>query len=92
MAAQGASRTGDDTAGGVILPLQSFVRLNGNPWSQIGSPVTPHPPCPDPAIHCSAHMITGSSHVRINGIPVCREGDLADCGHASTGQGWIRCD
>ena len=87
----GASRTNDDTAGGIIRPLQTFVRLNGQPWAVVGSSVDPHDPCwvPDPP-HCSAVMAEGAPHVRINGAAACRAGDLASCGHPATGQNWIR--
>lgn len=88
----GASQTNVDTAGGTIRPLQTFVRLDGDPWAVVGSPVDPHPPCPDPAIHCAAQMAQGSPCVRISGIPACRAGDAADCGHGATGRGWIRID
>ncbi|RJX18970.1 MAG: hypothetical protein C4575_09335 [Desulforudis sp.] len=62
----GASRTGDDTAGGIIEPLQAYVRLNGNPWAVIGSPVDPHAPCPAVPIHCAATMAEGCGFIRIS--------------------------
>lgn len=86
----GVSETNVDTAGGIIRPLQTEVTLdNGsgdNPLTIIGCPVDPHPPCPDPAIHCAAHMVEGEPTITINGIPVSFLGHRADCGHPTTGQ------
>ena len=87
-----ASRCNDDTAGGTIRPRQTFVTIDGQPWAIIGSPVDPHPPCPEAPEHCAPIMATGSLLATIDGVPVCREGDLASCGHAATGQPWIECD
>jgi len=87
----GASRCNDDTAGGTIRALQTLVTLKGEPWAVVGSPVDSHAPCPLPASHCNATMAQGSNLVTIKGVPVCRAGDLASCGHAATGQSWILC-
>ena len=95
MAILGASECNVDTAGGIILELAgaNHVRLDGDPWAVVGSPVDPHPPCPFPAIHCAAVMTAAlPSIVRINGIMARREKDLADCGHTATGRPWIRAD
>jgi len=52
----------------------------------LGDPVTPHEPgpphMPDP------RMAEGSSWFTVDGIPVCREGHLATCLHATTGRAW----
>jgi len=83
----GISRIGIDTAGGVIIgALQDFVRVEGALWSVLGDPVAGHGDVP----HAAPVMAQGSSFVRINGIPVCREGHLASCGHAATGSAAMR--
>lgn len=69
---------GDLTAiGGVIVPDQSFVRINGLPIITLGCVVLPHNGPPHDA---GGAIITGSPFVRINGVPVSGEGDLASCG------------
>jgi len=87
----GIVRTNDDTAGGTIRPSQTFAKINGQPIGIIGCPVDPHDPCwvPDPP-HCAAVMAQGSAIAKINGIPICRAGDQASCGHPATGQEWAR--
>ena len=85
-----ASKCNEDTAGGTILPAQVFTRIEAGPWAVVGCPVASHPPCPDDPAHCAASMAEGSSFVRIDGVPVCRAGDSASCGHAATGREWIR--
>ena len=83
----GISRIGIDAAGGVIIgALQDFVRVEGALWSVLGDPVAGHGDVP----HAAPVMAQGSSFVRINGIPVCREGHLASCGHAATGSAAMR--
>ena len=83
----GVSLVGVDTAGGTITgQLQSRVFVDGNPISVVGDPVAPHAPCPLVPIHCSATMAEGSPRVTIDGIPICRAGDEATCGHPATGQ------
>ena len=80
-----SARIGVDVALGVQLgQKQSFVRVAGKLWVVLGDVNAPHPigfphvPGPD-------LMVTGSGLARINGIPVCRAGDLAGCGHPTTG-------
>ena len=84
MSATGISRD-NDTAEGDLIPSQNTVYANSNKVIVHGNSVASHPPCPDPAIHCSATMIAGSNKVFIGGIAVVNAGDLATCGHASTG-------
>ena len=86
----GVSLVGVHSAGGTIAgQLQSLVYANGSPVAIIGDPVTPHPPCPVLPIHCSAVMAEGSALTRIGGIPICRAGDAATCGHTANGLGWF---
>lgn len=83
----GIARIGIDSAGGVIVgALQDFVTVEGALWSVLGDPVTPH----GVSLHAGPVMAEGSPFVRINGIPVCREGHLANCGHPATGSTAMR--
>lgn len=84
---QGISRVGIDSAGGLIVgALQDFVRVEGALWAVLGDPVQGHGDAP----HAAPVMAQGSPFVRINGIPVCREGHQASCGHSATGSGSMR--
>lgn len=78
-----------DMAGGVQLGMQAEkFKVRGNPVVVIGDHVASHPPTPphvgDPV------MVQGTAKFRVNGIPVCREGHLASCGHATTGRPFFR--
>lgn len=78
-----------DSAGGVQLGGgQNFAKVEGQLVVVMGDPVTPHAPPILP--HTAPFMAQGSSWFRINGIPVCRAGHLANCGHATTGRSWAR--
>lgn len=78
----GVSRVGIDKAGGTIVgALAPTVLVNGVPITVLGAPVVPHGKGP----HAGPVMATASSNVFANGIPVCRAGDIASCGHASSG-------
>lgn len=80
----GVARVGQDTAGGVLLNGgNSTVFVNGSPGAVLGTQVSGHGDAP----HSGPSMITASSTVFFNGIPVCRQGDAASCGHTSTGSG-----
>ena len=83
----GIARKSVDNAGGAQLAgQQSFARCEGRIIVLQGDPVQGHglPP------HSAPVMAEGSAFVRINGQPVCRAGDSASCGHASTGSGSMR--
>lgn len=83
----GISRVGMDSAGGTITgALQDFVTVEGALWAVLGDAVAGHglPP------HAGPVMAEGSSFITINGIPVCREGHAASCGHAATGSGSMK--
>lgn len=83
----GVTRETLDTAGGIILtPDQDFVYVNNKLAAVIGTYVQSHYPCGDDSPeHCHAYMQTGSSFTYINNVPVCRENDIASCGHVATG-------
>lgn len=82
----GISRVGVDSAGGTIVGnLAPTVFVNGAPIVVQGAAVTPHPPFPP---HTASPVMVGhSSTVFACGIPVCRQGDAASCGHPATGSG-----
>jgi len=78
----GIARKGLDIAvGSQLNGGQGFVTVEGALWVLLGDPVQGHGLAP----HDAPVMAQGSSFVRIHGTPVCREGHLASCGHASTG-------
>ncbi len=89
----GAARVGIDSAAGTITGGgQGFCFIDGALEAVVGDAVAPHPPCPTDPVHCNATMTAGSASDFINGKPVCRAGDTANCGHAATGSGWVFTD
>lgn len=90
----GIARVGVDVAVGVIAgPGAPSVTVNGSTIAVIGDLVTPHAPWgrPHPP-HNFPPMVTASSTVTAEGKAVCRAGDIAACGHASTGSGDVTAD
>lgn len=77
----GVSRMGIDSAGGVIITGSNDVYINSANAVRIGDSVAGHGNSP----HSSPVMVTGSPTVFVNEIPLCKAGDLASCGHPSTG-------
>jgi uncharacterized Zn-binding protein involved in type VI secretion len=51
-------------------------------------PVTSHPP--EPPHIGSPFMVEGLPWFIVDGLPLCREGHLANCGHATTGRSWFQ--
>lgn len=83
----GIARVGIDTAGATILGGgQDFARAEGALWAVLGDAVAGHGLAP----HAAPVMAQGSPFVRINGIPACRAGHTASCGHAATGSAFMR--
>lgn len=80
----GVARRSVDVAAGAQIGLgQDWVYVEGHHWMILGDVNEPHliwrhVPGPD-------LMVQGSPFVFIDGIPVCREGHLAGCGHPTTG-------
>jgi len=76
-----------DIAGGVQLGGgQSKLRIRGQLAVVIGDPVAGHglpPHSPQPS------MVTASDRFFVEGKPVCRAGDVASCGHATTGRNFF---
>ena len=78
----GICRNGVDAAGGALIKTQSTVKANGSYVIVHQDPVTGHGPAP----HAAPTMIAGvNQNVKIGGITVCNEGDLATCGHPASG-------
>ena len=86
----GVARVTDDTAGGTQLGgNQHWVYIDDTLVVVRGDDVLSHPPCPQVPAHCAAVMVGASSWVYIDDRPICRAGDLASCGHPSTGSDWV---
>ncbi len=78
----GIARVGVDAAGSTIVgALVPSVLIDGNPVAVVGAQVSGH----GRRAHSGPTMASGSSTVFANGIPVCREGDSATCGHPTSG-------
>ena len=78
----GVSRVNQDTAGGTIIGvLAPRVFVNGKPIAVQGAAVAGH----GLAIHGGPVMDQHSATVFAHGIPICRRGDQATCGHPATG-------
>jgi uncharacterized Zn-binding protein involved in type VI secretion len=71
-----------DIAGGAQIAAARRTTWNGHPIVCLGDPVTPH----GNGIHNSPVMAEGHHAIKWNGIPVCFQGHLANCGHATTGR------
>jgi len=67
-----------DLAGGPVISTQFNYRVNGLPVVRLADPVTPHGDSP----HDAALMVGNSPSYRIDGIPACKQTDLASCGDA----------
>ena len=71
-----------DSAGGPqISGTAAGFTIDGKMPACVTDPVTPH----GLLKHAAPVMATGAPNFIINGQRVCREGDLADCGHPTTG-------
>jgi uncharacterized Zn-binding protein involved in type VI secretion len=87
----GAARKDVDFARGAQIGVnQSFVFVEGHLWMVLGDVNQTHGP--DPHVPGPDRMVQGSSYVFINGIPVCKEGDKAGCGHPTTGSAFTFVD
>lgn len=80
-----AVKTLDSAGGAQLAGGQDFFEVQGQPVVLLGDPVEAHGKQP----HGSPVMAEGESWFTANGIPICRAGHLATCGHASTGQSWF---
>lgn len=78
-----------DFAGGVQLGAQaSKFKIRGNAAVVLGDKVAGHPPAPPHTTN--PVMAEATAKFRINGIPTCRQGHKASCGHETTGRGFFR--
>lgn len=90
----GIARIGVDAAVGILSgPGVPSVTVNGATICVLGDLVVPHAPWgrPHPP-HNYPAMVTASGTVTAGGKPVCRAGDVASCGHATTGSGDVTAD
>jgi uncharacterized Zn-binding protein involved in type VI secretion len=75
----GIARVNQDSAGGLITGnLAPTVFVNGQPIAVKSAAVQPH----GLGSHAGSVLDGSSFVVFANGIPICRVGDLASCGHA----------
>lgn len=78
----GIVRKGDvNSAGGSAMIGNFNLIVDGKPVVTIGTPVSPHAPCPKVAIHCRAVTTTGNRSVIVNNKPVNVVGNVDSCGH-----------
>lgn len=85
----GIARIGVDAAAGILAgPGVPSVTVNGAVICVLGDLVIPHGKPP----HVFPPMVTASGTVTAGGIPVCRAGDIAACGHATSGSGDVTAD
>jgi uncharacterized Zn-binding protein involved in type VI secretion len=81
----GVSITTKDSAGGIINPKQTWFKIDGSPATIVGCPIVPH----GPGLHAGPKMAEGAPWFTIDGIPICRQGHKANCGHPTTGHAWF---
>lgn len=75
-------RMGDmNAAGGIALLGDPNFIVDGRPVVRVGSPVSPHKPCPKIPIHCKAFTMIGKQTYIVGGIPVNVTGNIDTCGH-----------
>ena len=80
-----------DTGGGVVTSTKQTFFVVGNEYvATDGDPVSSHPPCPDPEIHCAPNAANGVTWFVIQGVPVNVNGDADTCGHVrNTSLDWF---
>lgn len=79
--------TDSDTAGGDIIATSggTNVFVSGQKIAVHGDAVAPH----GAGLHAGPTMVAACNQVYVGGILACREGNLATCGHPSTGSGGV---
>lgn len=83
----GIAVVGRDRAGGTQLGGgQYFYKVEASYVSLLGDRVASHGRSP----HSGPVMAQGAPWYRINGIPACRQGHVASCGHSTSGRPWYR--
>ncbi|AEH03611.1 PAAR motif of membran proteins [Pseudomonas phage PhiPA3] len=74
-------RIGIAVAGGTVLgPGALKLRIGGIVATQLGDQIRGH----GNGSHNNARMVQGSTKLRVQGIPICKVGDAASCGHTLT--------
>jgi uncharacterized Zn-binding protein involved in type VI secretion len=77
-----------DAAGGVqSVQANAWFRIEGRSIVVVGDLVAGHgnpPHSPPPA------MVTGTLWFKVGARAVCRAGDIAACGHATSGRTWFK--
>lgn len=81
-----ACKTVDLAGGQQLAGGQVKFRIKGDLAVVLHDPVQPH----GFLLHGAPIMIEATPNFRISGIPVCREGHLANCGHPTTGRPFFR--
>jgi uncharacterized Zn-binding protein involved in type VI secretion len=76
----GVIRKSADVTGGKNTVGSPNVLVNNSAAVRIGDSVEPH----GRGSHRGPVMAEGSGTVFVNNIPLCRTGDVANCGHASS--------
>jgi len=78
----GVVRLGDvNSAGGKALLGDRTLIVDGRPVVTVGTPVSPHVPCPKVPMHCRALTAVGNRNFILNGKPVNVIGNPDTCGH-----------
>ena len=78
-------RLGDEnSAGGRALDGDRSFIVDGRPVCVVGTPVSPHAPCPDEPAHCNAVTQQGEYTMIIGNIKANVTGDVDSCGHVRT--------
>lgn len=76
-------RKGDkNSAGGRTLTGDKSFIVDGRPICPVGTPVSPHKPCPEVKKHCNAKTSQGTKSFILNGIKVNVKGHVDTCGHS----------
>lgn len=79
-----------DNAGGMQLGGNApWFRIEGQMIVCVYDEVMPHAPF-EPLHIPAPFMAEGVGWFQVGGLPACREGNLAICGHPSTGRPWWR--
>lgn len=75
-------RVGDvNSAGGRVISGSPNLIVDGRQVAPIGSPVSPHLPCPLVPSHCHAKTAQGTHSFIVDGKPVTVVSNIDTCGH-----------
>jgi uncharacterized Zn-binding protein involved in type VI secretion len=73
----------DSGGGSTLAPVSNNVNIGGQPAAMVGSHQSSHPNSPP---HYNATIVSGSSSVFVNGIPLAITNvSSCSCGHVLTG-------